>query len=83
MKTIQATYQDGVFKPSEPVPLPAGTNVRVLLPESREEKLARLREMYPNSFGVMNQEDADAMEQAIEKQRHISTTFKPLPESWK
>jgi predicted DNA-binding antitoxin AbrB/MazE fold protein len=36
MKTIHAVYERGVFRPTEPVDLPEGTEVDVLPPAVRE-----------------------------------------------
>jgi predicted DNA-binding antitoxin AbrB/MazE fold protein len=39
MPTIQAVYQNGVFKPKEPVTLPEGREVTVNLTESAIDRL--------------------------------------------
>ncbi len=81
MKTIRAVYQDGVFKPSEPVQLAAGTAVEVLLPETLEDKMARLEARFPNSFGVLAAEDAIDIERAIDKQRSLIDPVDPFPDN--
>jgi len=42
MQVIHATYQDGVFKPAEPVELPEGSQVTLLLGPTAKE-VAHLR----------------------------------------
>ena len=53
--TIRAIYENGVFRPTEPVDLPEKTTVEVTVPESRaqgrdnqEAIFALLRESYPS-----------------------------------
>ena len=53
--TIRAIYENGVFRPTEPVDLPDKTTVEVTVPESdaqgrdnQEAIFAILRESYPS-----------------------------------
>lgn len=54
--TVRAIYEDGVFKPTEPVSLPEQTQVEVTVPESpdadeqrnQEEIFAILRQSLPS-----------------------------------
>jgi predicted DNA-binding antitoxin AbrB/MazE fold protein len=69
MRTINAIYENGVFKPAEAIALAAGTTVHVLLPESIEEKMERLRTRYPNSFGVLTPEAADELTRIVDEDR--------------
>lgn len=67
MKTIEATYENGVFRPTESVSMPAGTKVRVLV-ESDEELIARMKARYPNSFGIITPEEGDEMMRIIDEE---------------
>jgi predicted DNA-binding antitoxin AbrB/MazE fold protein len=65
-RTIDAVYEDGVFRPKESVSLPFGFEVKVLLPEYRDPDEI-LRERYPLSYGSISEEDAREMERVIEE----------------
>jgi predicted DNA-binding antitoxin AbrB/MazE fold protein len=59
MRTIPAIYENGVFKPQEPISLPPGAKVEVSLPEDRDP-VEIMRERFPLSFGALSDEDAEA-----------------------
>ena len=50
MKTINATFEDGVLKPDEPLNLPEHTQVRITIEQSAElekaEKLAAMQALW-------------------------------------
>jgi predicted DNA-binding antitoxin AbrB/MazE fold protein len=61
MKTIQAVYEKGVFRPTEPVDLPDGTpvqvqapdevvDVRALVPPGTDEGLIRVYEILARRY---------------------------------
>ncbi len=61
MKTIQAVFENGVFRPTEPVKLPEGTvvqmqapdeavDVRALVPPGTDEGLIRVDEILGRRF---------------------------------
>ena len=66
MKTIPAIFEGGVFKPQLPVNLAPGARVEILLPDGDSDPVERLRARFPESFGVITDEDADEMLRAIE-----------------
>ncbi len=66
-RTIEATYEDGVFKPRVAIRLPAGTEVRVELPDTRDP-MEIMAERMPNSFGRMSDDDAAEMIRLIEEE---------------
>lgn len=70
MSSIRATYENGVFRPLEPVTLSEGAEVRVVFPDevSEESIEQRLRLRYPNALGVLADDDANEMIQAIEEE---------------
>jgi predicted DNA-binding antitoxin AbrB/MazE fold protein len=66
MKTIEATYEDGVFKPRTPIDLHAGVQVRVILPDTRDPSEI-MAERFPRSWGAICDEDAAEMIRVIEE----------------
>lgn len=44
--TVRAIYENGVFKPTEPVSLPERTPVEVNVPESNEQERKNQEEIY-------------------------------------
>jgi predicted DNA-binding antitoxin AbrB/MazE fold protein len=66
-RTIEATYENGVFKPRTPIDLPSGTEVRIVLPDTRDA-MQIMNERMPNSFGTMSDEDAAEMIRLIEEE---------------
>lgn len=83
MKTIRAVYENGTFKPVEPLSLANGTSVEISLPESTDELSKDLRARFPNSFGVMPAEDADEIMRIIADGRKDVDVDNPFPESLK
>ncbi len=78
MKTIQATFENGVFRPKEPVNLPQGQEVEISVPDEEETVTSQAREGRPQSFGCMPKKDAEEMERAIEEE------FERIePDEWK
>ena len=77
---IQAKFENGVFTPSEPVSLPDGTIVRVVLEDesaSLSRKLDILNERFPGTIGVLSDRDA------IELQGIIDRDFSTVnPDEW-
>jgi len=51
MKTIPATFENGVFRPKSPVDLPSGTELDIIVPEATDDPVAILKARYPESFG--------------------------------
>jgi predicted DNA-binding antitoxin AbrB/MazE fold protein len=64
MRVIPAKYEEGVFKPLEPVILPSGSHVEVSIPdlEPSNERRARLASL----VGAIPGETLDRMEADIE-----------------
>lgn len=68
MKTIYATYENGMLKPSELLELPSGARVELLLCEPQDDPVAILRMRYPDSFGGMSPEVGEELKQIIEEE---------------
>ena len=68
MMTIPAVFENGVFKPNEPVDLPSGSKVHLIVPEPQDDPVAIMKARYPNSFGGLSDEDAEEMRKVIEEQ---------------
>lgn len=66
MKTVEATYEDGVFKPRTPIELPAGIEVRVIIPDTRHPREI-MAERFPGTWGALSDEDAAIMKRVIEE----------------
>ena len=66
MKTIPATFENGVFKPQTPVSLHPGAQVEVLLPEDARATSDELRARFPNACGVLPAVDADEIMHIID-----------------
>ena len=68
MRTIQAVYENGVFRPQTSVDLASGAQVDVLLPDEddcpTQEEMKRL---YPHSWGVLSPDEAERIRRAIEE----------------
>lgn len=78
MKTIRAVFENGVFRPREPVELPPGSQVKITLQEEPETKPERLRDRFPDSIGTLSETDA------LELQRIIDDEFRRVnPDEWK
>ena len=67
MRTILAIYENGVFRPQEPIDLPSGSRVVISLPDDRDP-VEVMRERFPLSFGALSDEDAEKMKRAIEEE---------------
>lgn len=78
MKTIHATYENGVLRPAESLDIPSGTRVELLLREADDDPVAVLRARYPDSFGGRSREEGEAMMKAIDGE------FERIdPDAWK
>ena len=70
-KIIEAVYENGVFRPLEPVLLPDGEHVWVHVPEgppSRQERLAAL-EAFEAMGEEPTQEQWEVFEEAVQRRR--------------
>lgn len=67
MKTIAAVYENGVFRPKDGISLAPGCEVEVILPDTRDPAEI-LRERFPNSFGGLPDDEAEAMRRVIEEE---------------
>jgi predicted DNA-binding antitoxin AbrB/MazE fold protein len=68
-KTIEAIYENGVFRPVEPVRLPEGERVRVTLPDLPDEiqrKLKALKEL-DAAFSDMTEEEWKTLDDAVKR----------------
>jgi predicted DNA-binding antitoxin AbrB/MazE fold protein len=77
-KTISAIYENGVFRPEEPLELTTGSRVDVVIRQPNQEpweKLRlRLKAKFPNSFGTVSREDGEEMMRVInERFQHLGT----------
>lgn len=78
MKTIRATYEDGVFRPAEHLDLASGTQVELFLKEPADDPAALLRARYPDSFGGRSRDEGEAMMKIIDDE------FERIdPDAWK
>jgi len=68
MKSIPAIFENGVFRPEQPVHLPAGSHVEVLLPEEPHATREALRKRFPDSYGVLSARDAEEIQRAIDEE---------------
>ena len=67
MKTIPAIYENGIFRPEEPVALEDGTRVEILVPQTVSLTREEMKERFPKSWGVLTADEADRIAQAIEE----------------
>ena len=68
-KIIEAVYENGVFRPLEPVLLPDGEHVQVRVPEglpSRQERLAAL-EAFEAMGEELTKEQWEVFEEAVQR----------------
>jgi len=68
-KIIEAVYENGVFRPLEPVLLPDGEHVQVRVPEglpSRQERLAVL-EAFEAMSEELTKEQWEVFEEAVQR----------------
>ena len=68
-KSIEAVYENGVFRPLEPVLLPDGEHVQVRVPEglpSRQERLAVL-EAFEAMSEELTKEQWEVFEEAVRR----------------
>lgn len=77
-QTIEAIYEDGIFKPLKPVDLPEGTRVRVEAEETSCDNDEQLRK-HLIAEGA-SQEDAARI---IENFRHLWDSYETLTEEQK
>jgi predicted DNA-binding antitoxin AbrB/MazE fold protein len=68
MITIPAVFEHGVFKPNAPVDLPSGAKVDLIVAGPQDDPVAIMKARFPNSFGGLSDEDAEAMRKAIEEE---------------
>lgn len=68
-KTIEAVYEDGVFRPLEAVTLPEGEHVQVTVPEVTEETQRRLAALdaFEASLGELTQEQWQRFDEAVQR----------------
>ena len=69
-RTIEAVYENGVFKPLEAVPLSEGEHVQVTLPELSQEVQHRLAALdaFESSMEQLTEEQWQRFDEAV--QRH-------------
>ena len=78
MKVIHATYENGSLILTEQLPLPAGTQVELLLREPQDDPVDVLRARYPDSFGGFSRAEGEQLMQAIDEE------FERInPDAWK
>ena len=81
MRTIQATYRDGAFYPTETLSLPPGTSVSISIPSAGT--VASVRERYRDVIGAFSADVLDQMEADIEeafgKPNRTTTTSSQRP----
>ena len=68
-KIIEAVYENGVFRPLEPVLLPDGEHVQVRVPEgppSQQERLAAL-EAFETMGEELTKEQWEVFEEAVQR----------------
>jgi predicted DNA-binding antitoxin AbrB/MazE fold protein len=63
VKTIRATYQNGVLRHAGPLGLPEGTRIRIAIQES--DSLARARERFRSVIGTIPPDELKQMEADI------------------
>jgi predicted DNA-binding antitoxin AbrB/MazE fold protein len=68
MRTIHAVYEDGVFRPTEPVSLAQGSEVDLVVHDAGSDPVAVLTARFPDSFGIMPAADADEMQRIIDEE---------------
>jgi predicted DNA-binding antitoxin AbrB/MazE fold protein len=68
-KTIEAIYENGVFRPLEPVTLPEGEHVRVTVPEGTAEIQRRLGawEAFEAAFEDLTEEQWHRFDEAVQR----------------
>jgi len=68
-KTIEAVYENGVFRPLEPVPLPDGEHVQVTVPEAPIEIQRRLAalEAFESAFENLTEEQWRLFDEAVQR----------------
>lgn len=68
-KTIEAVYENGVFRPLEAVALPEGEHVLVTLPEAAAEIQRRLAALdtFEASFTDLTEEQWQRFDEAVQR----------------
>lgn len=68
-QTIEAIYENGVFRPLEPVTLPEGEHVQITVPEITAEVQQRLEalETFEAEFEDLTEEQWKLFDEAVEK----------------
>jgi predicted DNA-binding antitoxin AbrB/MazE fold protein len=68
-KTIEAIYENGVFRPLEPVTLPEGERVQVNVPEVSAEIQRRLASLdtFEAAFEDLTEEQWRLFDEAVER----------------
>jgi predicted DNA-binding antitoxin AbrB/MazE fold protein len=80
-KIIEAVYENGVFRPLEPVLLPDGEHVQVRMPEglpSQPERLAAL-EAFEAMGEELTKEQWEAFEEAVQRRPWFPERLPPCP----
>ena len=68
-KIIEAVYENGVFRPLEPIVFPEGEHVQIRLPEvtpAHQERLAAL-EAFEEQSEELSEEQWNRFEQAVQR----------------
>jgi predicted DNA-binding antitoxin AbrB/MazE fold protein len=68
-KTVEAVYEKGMFRPLEPVALPEGEHVQIIVPEISEEVRKRLEalEEFEKGFEDLTEEQWELLEDAAKR----------------
>jgi predicted DNA-binding antitoxin AbrB/MazE fold protein len=68
-KTIEAVYENGMFRPLEPVTLPEGEHVQVTLSEATEEIQRRLKalDVFETEFEELSDEQWQLFDEAVQR----------------
>ena len=67
---IEATYDNGVFTPKEPVTLAKGSTVRIIVPENKDNQdpVEIMATRYPESFGVLSEGEALELQKVLDEE---------------
>jgi predicted DNA-binding antitoxin AbrB/MazE fold protein len=68
MSKVLAIFENGVFKPEEPVNLRPGTKVEVTLPDEQLSPSEQLHRRYPLILDDLSDEEAAELTQIIEEE---------------
>ena len=68
MIIVPAVFDEGVFKPIDPIDLPHGSKVELIVTRPHDDPVAVLKIRYPQSFGVLAREDGECLMKIIDEQ---------------